>query len=215
MVVAQEEVCWCGPNTFGTCANFTGRARLKKGEYCLACTEGRSTLNATLCEHWRLVKPRNSNSKQVKAKQLSAEAADVRGQEPQTPSGEVRVGNYDEDKIRSDWAGTIGKVFWESEDFTPVAELTCCCGVERGKVCLLQSIASVCLLLRHFIHVTDNFCHLFCPFSQVVPWDFLSALSSDLSPLYPPCSDFSLLSPSSSPLTCLRWDPLVYPPCSV
>ena len=105
-MVAQEEVCWCGPNTFGTCANFTGRARLKQGEYCLACTEGRSTLNATLCEHWRLVKPRNSKSKQVKAKQLSAEAADVRGQEPQTPSGEVRVGNYDEDKIRSDWEGT-------------------------------------------------------------------------------------------------------------
>ena len=42
MVVAQEVVCWCGKNTFGTCANFTGRARLKK--YCLACTEGRSTL---------------------------------------------------------------------------------------------------------------------------------------------------------------------------
>jgi len=98
-------------------------------------------LNATLCEHWRLVKPRNSKSKQVKAKQLSAEAADVRGQEPQTPSGEVRVGNYDEDKIRSDWEGTIGKVFWESEEVTPVAELTCCCGVERGKVCLLQSIS--------------------------------------------------------------------------
>ena len=46
------------------------------------------------------------------------------------------------------------------------------------------TIASVCLLLRHFfIHVTDNFCHVFCPFSQVVPWsspaapDFLSLLS--------------------------------------
>jgi hypothetical protein len=53
-----------------------------------------------------LVKPRNSKSKQVKAKQLSAEAADVRGQEPQTPSGEVRAGNYDEGKVFTDWAGT-------------------------------------------------------------------------------------------------------------
>jgi hypothetical protein len=53
-----------------------------------------------------LVKPRNSNLKQVKAKQLSAEAADVRGQEPQTPSGEVRAGNYDEGKVFTDWART-------------------------------------------------------------------------------------------------------------
>ena len=83
--------------------------------------------------------------------------------------------------------------------------------VERGKVCLLQSIASVCLLLRHFIHVTDNFCHLFCPFSQVVQCsspaapDFLSPLSSHLSPL---CSIlFALLSPrlfSSFPLLVSR-----------
>jgi hypothetical protein len=61
-----------------------------------------------------------------------------------------------------------------------------------------REIASVCLLLRHFIHVhvTDNFCHLFCPFSQVVPWsspaapDFLSLLSSSV--LF--CSVLSLLS---------------------
>ena len=68
---------------------------------------------------------------------------------------------------------------------------------------LTRAYRAVCLLLRHFIHVTDNFCHLFCPFSQVVPWsspaapDFLSLLSSHLSPL---CSAlFSLCSPLSSP----------------
>ena len=60
-----------------------------------------------------------------------------------------------------------------------------------------REIASVCLLLRHFIHVTDNFCHLFCPFSEVVPWsspaapDFLSLLSP-VSSLF--CSVLSLLS---------------------
>ena len=66
------------------------------------------------------------------------------------------------------------------------------CGCKGGKGCEggepgdSREIASVCLLLRHFIHVTDNFCHLFCPFSQVVPWsspaapDFLSLLSSSV-----------------------------------
>ena len=63
---------------------------------------------------------------------------------------------------------------------------------------LTRAYRAVCLLLRHFIHVhvTDNFCHLFCPFSQVVPWsspaapDFLSLLSSSV--LF--CSVLSLLS---------------------
>ena len=83
------------------------------------------------------------------------------------------------------------------------------CGCKGGKGCEggepgdSREIASVCLLLRHFIHVTDNFCHLFCPFSQVVPWsspaapDFLSLLSSHLSPLS--SALFSLCSPLSSP----------------
>jgi len=83
-----------------------------------------------------------------------------------------------------------------------------------------REIASVCLLLRHFIHVTDNFCHLFCPFSQVVPWsspaapDFLSSLTCLLSVLL--CSLFALLSPLLSfPSPRVPLDPLVYPPCSV
>ena len=83
-----------------------------------------------------------------------------------------------------------------------------------------REIASVCLLLRHFIHVTGNFCHLFCPFSQVVPWsspaapDFLSLLSySHLSPL---CSAlFSLCSPLSCPLfslsSCPGGSPRLFP----
>jgi hypothetical protein len=69
---------------------------------------------------------------------------------------------------------------------------------KRSTRCDSREIASVNLLLRHFIHVhvTDNVCHLFCPFSQVVPWsspaapDFLSLLSSSV--LF--CSVLSLLS---------------------
>ena len=81
-----------------------------------------------------------------------------------------------------------------------------------------REIASVCLLLRHFIHVTDNFCHLFCPFSQVVPWsspaapDFLSLLSP-VSSLF--CSVvLSLLSSLLSslfPLLVSRWIPSSIP----
>ena len=81
---------------------------------------------------------------------------------------------------------------------------------EENQVTAVRSLP-VCLLLRHFIHVTDNFCHLFCPFSQVVQCsspaapDFLSPLSSHLSPL---CSIlFALLSPrlfSSFPLLVSR-----------
>ena len=211
MVVAQEVVCSCGSNTFGTCATFEGVSRVKEHLYCPTCTGGGVSCNATLCRDWRLMKSRKS-SKGNKMKQLLEDAAAVREPAPpQTPSSGARAGDYNEGKVFTDWARTKRRISRR----TPVAELTCCCGVERCKVCLLQSIASVCLLLRHFIHVTDNFCHLFCPFSQVVPWDFLSALSSDLSPLYPPCSDFLSALSSSSPLTCLRWDPLVYPPCSV
>jgi hypothetical protein len=91
-------------------------------------------------------------------------------------------------------------------------------------VCCNRSLLSVfCSATSHFIHVTDNFCHLFCPFSQAaVPWsspaapDFLSPLSSHLSPL---CSILlALISPLLSslfPLLVSRWDPLVYPPCTV
>jgi hypothetical protein len=78
-----------------------------------------------------------------------------------------------------------------------------------------REIASVCLLLRHFIHVTDNFCHLFCPFSQVVPWsspaapDFLSPLSSPLFSLSP-CPDRV---PSSIPRVLSNCLLALLPPC--
>ena len=99
---------------------------------------------------------------------------------------------------------------------------------EENQVTAVRSLLSVfCSVLRHFIHMTDNFCHLFCPFSQVVPWsspaapDFLSPLSSHLH-LPPLCSVFcSVLSLLSSflsslfPLPVSRSGPLVYPPCSV
>jgi hypothetical protein len=86
---------------------------------------------------------------------------------------------------------------------------------------LTRAYRAVCLLLRHFIHVTDNFCHLFCPFSQVVPWSVelacgaglsLSSLLSPVSSLF--CSVLSLLS-SLFPLLVSPLDPLVYPPCYV
>ena len=93
---------------------------------------------------------------------------------------------------------------------------------EENQVTAVRSLLSVfCSVLRHFIHVTDNFCHLFCPFSQVVPWsspaapDFLSLLSH-VSSLF--CSVLSLLSSLLSslfPLLVSPLDPLVHPPCSV
>ena len=82
---------------------------------------------------------------------------------------------------------------------------------------LTRAYRAVCLLLRHFIHVTDNFCHLFCPFSQVVPWslpaapDFLSLLSP-VSSLF--CSVLSLLSSLLSflfPLLVCHWTPSSIP----
>ena len=106
MVVAQGAVCSCGSSTFGTCATFKGVYRVKEHLYCPTCTGGGVSCNATLCRDWRLIKSRKS-SKGNKMKQLLEDAAAVREPAPpQTPSGEVRVGNYDEDKIRSDWEGT-------------------------------------------------------------------------------------------------------------
>jgi hypothetical protein len=86
---------------------------------------------------------------------------------------------------------------------------------------LTRAYRAVCLLLRHFIHVTDNFCHLFCPFSQVVPWSVelacgaglsLSSLLSPVSSLF--CSVLSLLSSLLSflfPLLVCRWIPSSIP----
>ena len=77
--------------------------------------------------------------------------------------------------------------------------------VERGKVCLLQSIASVCLLLRHFIHVTDNFCHLSVLFRRQSRGARSCGAGLSLSSLLSPVSSlfYSLCSHLSSPLLSL------------
>ena len=75
---------------------------------------------------------------------------------------------------------------------------------EENQVTAVRSLLSVFCSAISF--TTDNFCHLSCPFSQVVPWSrlrrrtfsLLSPLTCLLSVL---CSAlFSLCSPLSSPL---------------